>query len=89
MVEETGVPRENHPPVASNSQTLSHNVVSSTLSLSGHVILFLPITFNVTRGCHGRDCMVVVFTTNVVSSNPAHGEVYLTQHIVLKFVSDL
>ena len=31
LVEETGVPRENHRPVASHCQTLSHNVVSSTL----------------------------------------------------------
>jgi len=31
----------------------------------------------------------VIITTNVVSSNPAHGEVYLMQHYVLKFVSDL
>jgi len=30
LVEETGVPQENHRPVASYSQTLSHNVVSST-----------------------------------------------------------
>ena len=30
LVEETGVPRENHQPVASHWQTLSHNVVSST-----------------------------------------------------------
>ena len=30
LVEETGVPRENHPPVASHWQTISHNVVSST-----------------------------------------------------------
>jgi hypothetical protein len=30
LVEETGVPRENHRPVASYCQTLSHNVVSST-----------------------------------------------------------
>ncbi len=29
LVEETGVPRENHRPVASHRQTLSHNVVSS------------------------------------------------------------
>jgi hypothetical protein len=29
-VEETEVPEENHRPVASDSQTLSHNVVSST-----------------------------------------------------------
>ena len=30
LLEETGVPRENHWPVASHWQTLSHNVVSST-----------------------------------------------------------
>jgi hypothetical protein len=29
LVEETGVPRENHPPVANHWQTLSHNVISS------------------------------------------------------------
>ena len=34
LVEETGVPGENHWPVASHWQTLSHNVVSSTPSLS-------------------------------------------------------
>jgi len=27
--------------------------------------------------------------TLVVSSNPAHGEVYLIQHYAIKFVSDL
>ena len=43
----------------------------------------------------GRDLMVVGFitthaiTTNVVISNPAHGEVYSIQHYVIKFVSDL
>ena len=31
----------------------------------------------------------VPITTKVVSSNPAHGEVYLIQHYVIKFVSDL
>jgi hypothetical protein len=30
LVEETGVPKENHRPAASHCQTLSHNVVSST-----------------------------------------------------------
>ena len=30
LVEETGVPRENHQPAASQTQTLSHNVISST-----------------------------------------------------------
>ena len=30
LVEEAGVPGENHRPVASHCQTLSHNVVSST-----------------------------------------------------------
>jgi hypothetical protein len=32
LVEETGVPRENHRPAASHWQTLSHNVVSGTWS---------------------------------------------------------
>jgi len=32
LVEETGAPGENHWPVASHWQTLSHNVVSSTAS---------------------------------------------------------
>ena len=31
----------------------------------------------------------VPITINVVSFNPAHGEVYLIQHYVIKFVSDL
>ena len=31
----------------------------------------------------------VPITTKVVSSNPAHGEVYSKQHYVIKFVSDL
>jgi hypothetical protein len=31
----------------------------------------------------------VPITTNVVSSNPAHGEVYSIQNYVIKFVSDL
>ena len=30
LMEETGVPGENHRPVASLKQTLSHNVVSNT-----------------------------------------------------------
>jgi hypothetical protein len=35
LVEETGVPKENHWPVASNRQTWSHNVVSVHLTISG------------------------------------------------------
>jgi hypothetical protein len=35
LVEETGVPGENHRPVASHWQILSHNVVSCTPHLSG------------------------------------------------------
>ena len=31
---------------------------------------------------------LVPFTTIVVSSNPAHGDVYSIQHYVIKFVSD-
>ena len=35
LVEESGVPGENHRPVASHWQTVSHNVLSSTPRLSG------------------------------------------------------
>jgi hypothetical protein len=35
LVEETGVPGENHQPAVSLWQTLSYNVVSSTPPLSG------------------------------------------------------
>jgi len=31
----------------------------------------------------------VHITTNIVSLNPLHGEVYSIQHYVIKFVSDL
>jgi hypothetical protein len=31
----------------------------------------------------------VAITTNVVSLNPTHGEVYSIQHYVIRFVSDL
>jgi len=35
LVEETGIPEENHRPVASHWQTLSHNVVWNTYRLIG------------------------------------------------------
>jgi hypothetical protein len=31
----------------------------------------------------------VSITTNIMSSNPVHGEVYSIQHYVIKFISDL
>jgi hypothetical protein len=34
-------------------------------------------------------CAVSAYHHQVVSSNPVHGEVYLIQHYVIKFVSDL
>jgi len=32
---------------------------------------------------------LVSITANVVSSNPTNGEVYTTEHFVIKFVSEL
>ena len=34
-------------------------------------------------------CAISAITTKVVSSNPAHGEVYLIQVYMMKFVGDL
>jgi hypothetical protein len=55
------------------------------------VMVFNATLSNITAGRRGRDCMVVELTTtyaklvpsitNVVSSNPVHGEVYSVQHI--------
>ena len=51
--------------------------------------------FKTTRVQHGREIynyvpmQSVPITTNVVSSNSAHGKVYLIQHYVIKFVSVL
>ena len=36
-----------------------------------------------------EDLRVVLITTNVVSLNPSHREVYLIPHYVIKIVSDL
>jgi hypothetical protein len=42
------------------------------------------------RGRRGRDRMRVGFTTatEVVSSNPVHGEVFFIQHYAIKLVGD-
>ena len=64
---------------------------------------FEQIAGNIFVGCHGHNHMVVLqlcvhihvpmqsasITTNVVSLNATHGEVYSIQHCVIKFVSDL
>ena len=42
----------------------------------GHLVLQLPV-------------QSMPINTKVVSSNPAHSEVYSIQHYVIKFVSDL
>jgi hypothetical protein len=46
LIEEAGVPGENHRHVANHWQTLSHNVVSSTPRLSG------ILTYNVSGNRH-------------------------------------
>ena len=45
LVEETWVPGENHRPVASHWQTLSHNVVSSTPAWAGFELITLIINW--------------------------------------------
>jgi hypothetical protein len=61
-------------------------------------LLFTLLSSNSLMGSRGRDCMVVGFTisvqsvpitTNVVSSNLLHGEVFSIQHYVIKIVSEL
>jgi len=74
--------------------------MSLILCIISDTSLHIFISFiEINGGRHGRDCMVVGFTTTYicnqsqittnVSSNPSHGEVYSIQHNVIKFVSDL
>jgi hypothetical protein len=82
------------------------NITVLTETLLGWFSLFYSICVFLSFGkskwpldlfCHGRDRMVVGFTTvqsvpitiKVVTSNPVHGEVYSIQHYVIKVVSDL
>ena len=59
------------------------NFCFHTLDLSFHVVViawWLDLHLSV---------KIVPITTEVVSSNPAQGEVHSIQHYVIKFVSDL
>jgi hypothetical protein len=66
--------------------------------LADYLFLANKICLKESRGRHGRDRMVDVLrlhvqsvhiSTNVVSWNPAHGEMYSIQHYVIKFASDM
>jgi hypothetical protein len=52
LVEETGVPGENHQPVASHWQNLSHNVVSNTPRLRGIWTHVSGDRINRKKNCH-------------------------------------
>ena len=66
---------------------------------SFYFFLIQSVLIVLERGRRGRDRMVVGFTTTfmqsvpitteVVSSNPFHGEMYSIQHYVIKLISDL
>ena len=89
LVEETGVPGENHPPAASHWQTLSHNVVSSTPRLSG----IRTHNFSDCIGSLKSDYHTVTTTTpsvysnvSILSNNILHVYLYLKrllEHVYL------
>jgi hypothetical protein len=51
--------------------------------------LVIDTLFSLIYFLYWHQMQSVHITTNVVSSNPVYGEVYSTQHYVIKFVSDL
>ena len=66
------------------------------LNIAGRLYLEISFSYILNSGCRGRDRIVVqlpvqsaYITTEVASSNPVHCEVFLIQHYVIKFVSDL
>ena len=60
LVEETGVPKENHRPVASHWQTLSHHVISSTPRQ-----LLVVIGTYCTEACKSTDYHTITATTAI------------------------
>ena len=64
LVEETEVPGENHWPVSSHWQTLSHNVVSSTPHLS------VVWTLNVSSDRHWLYRYIVVISSTTIQPQP-------------------
>ena len=73
------------------------NIIYCTLLYFRACVLIYETKVKYKRGHRGRGRMVVWFTAqvhtvhitnNVVSSNPAHGEVYSMQHYVKMLVSD-
>ena len=81
----------------------SANKMTATIKLNVALNIHNNITpiQIVFQKCHSNNCSmctsmsqcyqihVVPITTKVVSSNPAHGEVHLIQHRVIKFISDM
>jgi hypothetical protein len=75
LLEETGVPRENHQSVASHWQFLSHNVVSSTPRLSGirthNVVIGTDCRGSYTSNYH------TITTTMAPQTRDEHNVIYL------------
>ena len=79
LVEETGVPWENHQPVASHWQTLSHNAVSSTPRLNRvrtHNIVVIGTE------CTGSKFNYHTITTTTAPSSILKANIYILEKIV-------
>ena len=67
LVEVTGVPGENHQPIAGNWQTLSHNVVSSTLPWTGfELTISVAIDTDYTGSCKFNYHTITMTTAHVL-----------------------
>ena len=85
LVEEIGVPRENHRPRRPRLFSLKMNtkcICQMAFHERGRLFRYRMVVFHLRL-------QWVLITTTVVSSNPGHGQVYSKQHYVIKFVSDL
>jgi hypothetical protein len=81
LVEETGIPGENHRTVASHWQILMQWIF---LYIARVVVVVIVEQLDLQLLMQSMS-----ITTKAVSSNPVHGEVYSIQYCVIKFVSDL
>ena len=80
LVEETGVPGENHPPAASHWQTLSHNAVSSIPAWAGFKLTTLLVT--------GADCISSKKPNyHIITTTTAPGKKIYNSIIKITFIS--
>jgi hypothetical protein len=72
LVKKSGIPRENHRPVASHWRTLSHNVVSNTPRRVRYLLVALIYVFFILYNCSLQFFYLSIFLTQIQYFQTSH-----------------